>query len=119
MWILCLVMLGALQYGWFLYCLHGVTNAARQGARVEATLDGEGHGDAALKDAFDRAFDNATVRAALWAAATAKSVTPSDGGKTVTGQISIPSASVALMPVPWLPVPNCTATVVMAKEGGG
>ena len=111
MMVLCLVTLGALQYGWFFYCLHSVTNAARQGARVEATLGGAGHGSTALQTAFQSALP-----AVLWGAATT-SISLSGDGKAVISQVSIPAGSVALMPITFLPVPACQATVVMAKEG--
>jgi Flp pilus assembly protein TadG len=109
MMVLMLVTLGALQYGWFFYCLHSVTNAARQGARVESTLDGDGLGDTALLDTLKKALPSE-----LWGSAT-HSV--SLAGQNVTAQVSIPAGTVALMPITFLPVPDCRATVVMAKEG--
>ncbi len=47
-------------------------------------------------------------------------------GKVVTSQVTIPihdaggkATAVCLLPIAFLPLPaNCTATVVMAKEGG-
>lgn len=116
MMVLCLVTLGALQYGWFFYCLHTATNAARQGARVESTLDGDGHGTAALQSALP---------SLLLDAATTKDVTgpftdPTDPNLVyVQGQVIIDgnSPAVRLLPIQFLPVPNCTATVKMAKEG--
>jgi len=111
MTLLCMVTLGALQYGWFFYCLHTATNAARQGARVEATLDGEGHGTAALL---------AQLPDLLEGIATTKVVTATtdiEGRPCVRGEVIIPAGSVALLPISFLPVPDCRATVTMAKEG--
>ena len=117
MMLLCLVTLGALQYGWFFYCLHTVTNAARQGARVEATLDGEGRGTAALEAALPRSlYDAATTRGV-----TGPFTDTADDPNLVyvQGQVFIDgnSPAVHLFPIPAMPVPNCTATVKMAKEG--
>ncbi len=108
MMLLCLVTLGALQYGWFFYCLHTATNAARQGARVEATLDGEGLGTAALRAAlFPQLLDHAE---------------PKEAGPDLTdpnyvkGEVFVPAADVALLPISFLQVPDCNVTVRMAKE---
>jgi len=37
--LLLLVTLAAFQYGWLFYCAQRVTNAARQGARMESVLN--------------------------------------------------------------------------------
>ena len=112
MTLLCMVTLGALQYGWFFYCQHTVTNAARQGARVAATLNGTfADGKAAL--------DYALGPYLLGLASPAPDVLPAtvDGRAAVQGVVTIPAASVALMPISFLPVPDCRARVTMAKEG--
>lgn len=116
MMVLCLVTLGALQYGWFFYCLHTITNAARQGARVEATLDGAGDGTTTLQSLLPTLL----LGWATTKQVTTCSVTMADGTTTagVQGQVIIPAASVALLPISFLPVPDCRATVIMAKEGG-
>ena len=111
MTLLCMVTLGALQYGWFFYCLHTVTNAARQGARVEATLGGDGLGTPALQNALFPLLLNA---------ATTKDAGPDPGDATrVRGEVFIPkdAPAVWLLPITFLPVPDCKATVIMAKEG--
>ena len=113
MMVLCMVTLGALQYGWFFYCLQTVTNAARQGARVEATLDGAGQGTSALQNTlFPLLRDAATTKVVT-------ATTDADGRACVQGQVIIPkeSSAVRLLPLDFLPVPDCKATVVMAKEG--
>jgi len=117
MMVLCLVTLGALQYGWFFYCLHTITNAARQGARVAAVLDGTtADGLATLKGLLSSLPDN--IEAAATATAVVTPTTDAQGHSCVKGQVVIPAASVALMPISFLPVPDCRATVIMAKEGG-
>jgi Flp pilus assembly protein TadG len=115
--LLCMVTLGALQYGWFFYCLHTAANAARQGARVASVV-----GDSGITcDAGTTALQNA-LSTLLRTAATTKAVTPvvdADGRNCVQGQVIIPrtSSAVWLLPIGFLPVPDCTATVIMAKEG--
>ena len=114
MMLLCLITLGALQYGWFFYCLHTATNAARQGARVAAVLDGTpADGTAALQNA---------LFPLLQAAATTSEVTATldaSGRACVEGRVIIPntSSAVRLLPISLLPVPDCRAIVIMAKEG--
>ncbi|MCL5279370.1 MAG: pilus assembly protein [Planctomycetes bacterium] len=109
MMVLCLVTLGALQYGWFFYCLHSATNAARQGARVASVLDGTlAEGTTALQAAL-----------AGLPAATTSAVTEDTANHAVRGEVVIPAANVALMPISFLPVPDCVARVTMAKEGAG
>jgi Flp pilus assembly protein TadG len=117
MMLLCLVTLGALQYGWFFYCLHTASNAARQGARVASVA-----GDPAVTCAAGTTALQNALFTLLRTAATTKAVTPvtdADGRACVQGQVIIPSTSpaVRLLPIPALPVPNCAATVIMAKEG--
>jgi Flp pilus assembly protein TadG len=112
MMLLCLVTLGALQYGWFFYCLHTATNAARQGARVAAVFAGTtANGTDALQNClFKLLRDAATTKAVT-------DVTDASGRACVQGQVIVPAANVALMPITFLPVPDCRATVTMAKEG--
>lgn len=117
MTLLCLVTLGALQYGWFFYCLHTATNAARQGARIAAAFNVPlSEGTTALEN---------NLFPQLRSAATTKVVTavtdPNTGQPCVQGQVIIPkeSTAVRLLPLEFLPVPDCRATVVMAKEGTG
>jgi Flp pilus assembly protein TadG len=107
MMVLCLVTLGALQYGWFFYCLHTVTNAARQGARVASVLDGT------LTDGTN------ALRAALAGLPVTAETSEvfSDDPNSVRGEVLIHAANVALMPISFLPVPDCHARVTMAKEG--
>jgi Flp pilus assembly protein TadG len=111
--LLCMVTLGALQYGWFFYCLHTATNAARYGARLAVV---PGATDVAVeasirqllqktfKDASDAQVDvsfpdASTVQASIFISRDAK--------KPV----------VRLLPLSLWPVPDCKATVIMAKEG--
>ncbi len=107
-----MVTLGALQYGWFFYCLHTATNAARQGARVAAVLDGKkDDGDAALRTALgERLFG-------LTSSPTGVTPTTVDGKDAWQGEVTILAPKVALMPITFLPVPDCKAKVTMAKEG--
>lgn len=117
MMVLCLVTLGALQYGWFFYCLHTITNAARQGARVAAVLDGTTtDGTTTLQSLLPALLQGwATTKDVIPCSVTMANGTTTAG---VQGQVIIPAASVALMPISFLPVPDCRATVVLAKEGG-
>ncbi len=112
MMLLCMITLGALQYGWFFYCQHSATNAARQGARVAATLNGT-PADGKI------ALNNALGPYLLGLASPAPDVWPTTvGGRpAVQSEVIIPAASVALMPISFLPVPDCRARVTMAKEG--
>jgi Flp pilus assembly protein TadG len=118
MMVLCLVTLGALQYGWFFYCLHTATNAARQGARVQATLDAPaGSGTAALQALLPNILKNAaTVKDVQ-----ATTVVGEDGHavEAFRGEVLIPNSSTAvrLLPLAFLPVPDLHAAVTMAKEG--
>jgi hypothetical protein len=117
MTVLCMVTLGALQYGWFFYCLHTATNAARQGARVACVLGGTKlDGDNAIKAALGG------DQGMLYKAATVKGVTFTndlDGRYCVMGEVVMPYTSIVrLLPVDWLPVPDCRAKVTMAQEGG-
>lgn len=117
MMVLCLVTLGALQYGWFFYCLHTITNAARQGARVAAVLDGTtADGTTTLVSMLPTLLQGwATTKEVTTCSVSMANGTFAAG---VQGQVIIPAASVALMPISFLPVPDCRATVVLAKEGG-
>ncbi len=116
--LLCLVTLGALQYGWFFYCLHTVTNAARQGARVQATLNAPADsGTSALQALLPKLLlDAATVKKVEWI-----QVVGADGQvmDAFRGQVFIPKddPAVRLLPADFLPVPDCKATVIMAQEG--
>ncbi len=110
MMVLCMVTLGALQYGWFFYCLHTATNAARQGARVASVLDGTlAEGTTALQAGL----------AGLSMPIKTSEVTEDPTTHTVRGEVVIEAGNVALMPIDFLPVPDCVARVTMAKEGAG
>lgn len=114
MTLLCTVTLGALQYGWFFYCLHTATNAARQGARVAAALDNTTtDGTLALQNALSPLLRTAATKSDVTA------TTDAQGRDCMLGQVIIPntSAAVRLFPISFLPVPDCKATVIMAKEG--
>jgi Flp pilus assembly protein TadG len=115
--VLSLVTLGALQYGWFFYCLHTATNAARQGARAASVLGGSAEdGTTALRNNLlpllrTAAGDNAMVT----------QITDATGRICMKGEVTIPntSAAVRLLPIAFLPVPNLHAAITMAKEGAG
>jgi len=115
--LLCLVTLGALQYGWFFYCQHTATNAARQCARVASVLGGTpAEGTTALRNSLFTSLRDAAVSDG---SAEVTPVTDAQGLACMQGLVIIPNTSGAarLMPIAFLPVPDCKATVVMAREG--
>ncbi len=123
MLLLCLVTLGAIQYGWFFYCLHAVTNAARQGARVQATLDApDGAGQTAVTNALNAVFGSSGA-----AQITVSFLDADTMQKRVSVSVLVSSSptnpllrpKVRLLPLSLWPVPDCKATVIMAKEGEG
>ena len=117
MMVLCLVTLGALQYGWFFYCLHTATNAARQGARVASVLDGTAdEGTTALRNSMFLLLRNAAIGDGK---AVVSPITDDQDRPCMKGEVFIPkeNTAVRLLPIAFLPVPNLQATVVMAREG--
>ena len=106
--VLLMVTLGAFQYGWLFLCAQRVTNATRQGARMEAVL-------------------NAPPGVELTMENMVSDLTPSpDGsiltaGGLVTATLSVPAEGnpkVQLLNIDFLPVPaTLRAEVTMAKEG--
>lgn len=106
--LLLLVTLAAFQYGWLFYCAQRVTNATRQGARMEAVFNPPpGVETWMINDVND-----------LYAAPTGSITT---AGGFVTATLSVPARgnpNVQLLNVDWLPVPaTLSAEVKMAKEG--
>ena len=114
--LLLLLILGVIEYGWMFLKNQGVTNTARQTARVAARYNVT---DAEIQDAFTSAIGAAD----LDGAGHSMTMNPADlttlePGDLVSVTVTVPYANVQLLGVPFLPVPtNLTATVTMAKEG--
>jgi Flp pilus assembly protein TadG len=102
--LLLLVTLAALQYGWAFVNLQRITNAARHGARIAAAwgamdADGETEIAALVSDMAGATYDVATA------------------GDLVTATVTVPKATVQLIPWNLLPLPDeLRAVVTMAKE---
>ena len=102
--VLLLVTMGALQYGWAFVNLQRITNAARHGARIASALNAtDADGEAAI-----------TALVGGLAAATYNVTTT---GNLTTATVTVPKATVQLIPWNLLPLPdNLRAVVTMAKE---
>lgn len=105
--LLLVVTLAAFQYGWLFYCAQRVTNAARQGARMEAVLNPQaGVAEATMKNMVIDLTPTGSV---------------STAGGLVTATLSVPAKGnpkVQMLNWNLLPVPdNLRAEVKMAKEG--
>jgi TadE-like protein len=109
--VLVLVTLGAFQYGWLFVCAQRVTNAARQGARMESVLDAPA--GVAKTTMLGMVADLSPTGGS--------DITPGPGGDVVTATLIVPAEGnpkVQLITWNLLPVPaTLQATVVMAKEG--
>ena len=106
--LLLMVTLGAFQYGWLFLCAQRVTNATRQGARMEAVLNPPPGVELTMEGMVDD----------LWAAPDGSIST---AGGFVTATLSVPAEGnpkVQLLNLDFLPVPaTLRAEVKMAKEG--
>lgn len=118
--VLLLLTLGVIEYGWLFYNVQQITNAARQGARTAAVLDGtnvEGEG------AIDVALTGTAIAAApsFSRRVEPSTVTAPDGTviTTVQATVSINTSDIDFVNAPSLfPVPaTLRAVVKMAKEG--
>jgi len=105
--LLLMVTLGAFQYGWLFLCAQRVTNATRQGARMEAVLNAQaGVAEATMKNMVVDLTPTGSI---------------STSGGLVTATLSVPAEGnpkVQLLNLNFLPVPaTLQAEVKMAKEG--
>jgi Flp pilus assembly protein TadG len=115
--LLCMLVLGVIEFGWAILKSQQVTNAARQGARVGARVDAT----------------NADVEAAVAAAMNAgnmptyelpnlpnvATVTPGEQF-TITVRVHYTgenAVGLGVLPVEWFAPANLEAHVTMAKEG--
>ena len=107
--VLITITLAAFQYGWLFLCAQRVTNAARQGARMECVLDAPAGAAKtamlALVSDLSPAGDSDITTAS--GVVTATLTVPADGNPKVQ------LLNVSLLPVP----PTLRAVVKMAKEG--
>ncbi len=105
--LLLLITLGAIEYGWLFYCAQRVTNAARQGARMEAVLNPPA------------GVAQATMLGLVSELTPTGSVTTAGG--LVTATLSVPAKGnpmVDMLRLSFLPVPETLrAEIKMAKEG--
>jgi Flp pilus assembly protein TadG len=109
LFVLILITLGAIEYGWLFYCAQRVTNAARQGARIESVLNAPpGVAQATMLELVSDLSPDPPP-----------SVSTADG--FVTASVRVPAKGnpkVDLLRLAFLPVPeNLGAHVKMAKEG--
>ena len=106
--VLLMVTLGAFQYGWLFLCAQRVTNATRQGARMEAVLNAP----AGVKEQMKNMVSD------LDASPGGDILT---AGGMVTATLSVDAEGnpkVQLLNLNFLPVPaTLRAEVTMAKEG--
>ncbi len=114
--LLLLLILGVIEYGWMFLKNQGVTNTARNTARVAARYD--------VTDAeIQAALTSAIAAAGLSTSGYTMVMNPVDTsvltpGESLSVTVSVPYANIELIGVPFLPTPaNLTATVTMAKEG--
>ena len=113
--VLILMTLGLIEYGWMFLQAQQITNAARQGARVGATID------AGAADVVT-AISNAMTNAGLSSSGYQVTVTPSDVsglgvGESFTVNVSVTYANIGL-DMPLVPTPvTLQSTVSMMKEG--
>jgi len=107
--LLITITLAAFQYGWLFLCAQRVTNAARQGARMEAVLDPP----AGIRDRMVAMVSDLNPVDADCTITTA--------GGEVTATVVVPAQGnpqVRLLDLSFLPVPpTLRAVVTMAKEG--
>jgi Flp pilus assembly protein TadG len=107
--LLIVITLAAFQYGWLFLCAQRVTNAARQGARMECVLDAPAGTAKAwmlqnVSDLGPTGDSDITTAAGV---VTATLAVPANG-----------NPKVQLLDLPFLPVPALLRVVVkMAKEG--
>jgi Flp pilus assembly protein TadG len=119
--LLLLLTLGAIEYGWLFYNIQQITNAARQGARTAAVLNGTA---AEGKSAIDTALSGTAVRAASSFYYDVNFVGPSAGPSgpipaLVVATVRINTSDIDFVNAPSLfPVPTrLRAVVKMAREG--
>jgi Flp pilus assembly protein TadG len=112
--LLLLLTLGAIKYGWLLYNVQQITNAARQGARTAAVLGAtDANGVDAISDALYGTIleDKATY--------TVVDVTLPQGTKAKEATVTVTTSDIDFVNARVLfPVPATLRAVVrMAKEG--
>ncbi len=114
--LLLLLILGVIEYGWMFLKNQGVTNVARQTARVAARYE--------VSDAeVQAALSSAITAAGLSTSGYAMVMNPADTsvlepGDTLSVTVTVPYANIRLLGVPFLPAPaNLSATITMATEG--
>lgn len=113
--VLILMTLGLIEYGWMFLKAQQITNAARQGARIGATVD-------AGAAEVGAAVSNAMNTAGLSASGYQVTVTPADVaglelGETFTVNVTVIYADIGL-DMPLVPTPmTLQSTVSMVKEG--
>ena len=117
LWLLLVLTLGMLRYGWLFLKTQQITNAARNGARI-AILPG-----VTVVDDVEPAILNLMTAAGMGASGYSVTITPPDLGSagigsTVTVLITVPRAAIDIMDLALLPAPESLgAKVTMAKEG--
>jgi Flp pilus assembly protein TadG len=123
--LLLMLVLGAIEYGWLLYNVQQITNAARQGARIAILphLGAESEARTVLTDPATGLLAKTGLLDDLVSGYPTFTYTtiPGDpeGRREVTVQIRVSTANLCLINAPSLiPMPAMIgATVTMAKEG--
>ena len=111
LFVLFLLTFGIIEYGWLFLKLHQITNAARSGVRVAVRY---GSMEKEVTDTISNLMTAAKMAGKYDVIYTPAAQT----GDPVTVDVNVPCESVAIMKVPFLPLPpHLSASVTMAKEG--
>jgi Flp pilus assembly protein TadG len=113
--LLLLLVLGVIEYGWMFLKNQGITNSARQTARIAARYDST---TADIQTALTNAITAAGLTGSGYTSSLAPDPTTLGAGETFSVTVAVPYTNIELIGVPFLPTPaTLTSTVTMAKEG--
>jgi Flp pilus assembly protein TadG len=120
--MLMLLTVALLEYGWMFLKSQQVNQAARQGARAWARVDGTtGSAATAAADAFGQSSSSMPTGYSIAYSYTGNQANPAAGGATVTVTVTGTYGTIRLLPTlstAFLPVPDhLTGRVSMIKEG--
>jgi len=106
--LLMMVTVGTIEYGWMFVNLQRITNAARQGARVQAVSGApDGAGLNTINTLLDTMPDTPSVVSSINAA----------GESIVTATVVVDTSAIGLVNCSLIPMPaQLQAVVTMAKE---
>ena len=113
--LLLLLTFGVIEYGWMFLKSQQLTNAARQGARVGATVDAT---NADVLAAVNTIMNDSGMGGSGYTVNIAPAVGGLPTGLTLTVTVSLTYANVDLTGVPIIPLPvTLSSSTSMAKEG--